>query len=86
MQDDGASHASAEAEEGTADELVARLLQGDEQLAKLLSTAGAALRALLPDASGEDGARRGEQDGDAFSTNMQQWFATLNVCNVCDSS
>lgn len=65
----GASPGSQEAE-GTADELLDRLLQCDEQLATLLSQAAGALRGIVP--------LSGESESD-FETNTRLWFATLNV-------
>lgn len=70
----GAPASPAESAEGTADELLERLLHCDEQLAELLATAGSALRALVP----------GEQapSSEAFEERIHHWFATLNVCTT----
>ena len=56
--------------EGTADELLERLLQCDEQLALVLSQAAGAIRGIVP--------RSGESESD-FEVNTRQWFSTLNV-------
>lgn len=65
---DEASSQSAE-NEGTAEELLARLLQCDEQLAVLLSQGAAAVRGIAP---------RGQESEGDFEQHTRQWFATLN--------
>ena len=65
---DEASLQSAE-NEGTAEDLLARLLQCDEQLAAVLSQAAAAIRGIAP---------RGQESKGDFEQHTRQWFATLN--------
>lgn len=71
------SDASGESGGATADDLLARLLHCDDQLAELLQTASKAVCALAPDA---------QQDSDAspgtFEEHTQHWMATLNDVQV----
>lgn len=76
MSGAGASPASESDSAGdTADDLLARLLQCDEQLAELLQTASSAVCALAPDAADDTPS---ENKG-TFEDHTQHWFSTLNV-------
>lgn len=75
-----ASGASDASEAHTADDLLARLLHCDDQLAELLDTGARAVRALVPadDAGGAAPALAADAP-DAFDEHTQHWLATLNV-------
>ncbi|KAI3614610.1 hypothetical protein CBS9595_003881 [Malassezia furfur] len=72
------SDASGASEAHTADDLLARLLHCDDQLAELLDTSARAVRALAPGEARADDAARGAE-ADSFETHTQHWLATLNV-------
>jgi len=69
--------ASPAAEPGTADDLLERLMQADEQLAELLSTASNVMHALAPSP--------GVEPADTEPL-LEHWFATLNVSCIAESS
>lgn len=69
------SDASGASEGDTADDLLARLLQCDGQLAELLETASKAVCALAPDGQNSQDA----SETDTFETHAQHWLTTLNV-------
>lgn len=57
-------------DEGTAEDLLDRLMQCDEQLADLLSMASSAVDSLAPPLDGA---------APSFEERIQPWLATLNV-------
>ncbi|WFC97047.1 ARF GAP with effector function(s) [Malassezia brasiliensis] len=75
-----ASGASGASEVHTADDLLARLLHCDDQLAELLETSARAVRALAPETRADDAAHGAEAD--SFEAHTQHWLATLNDVQV----